>query len=389
MGAAKAYSCLSCSALWPVVRGIPRFVDSEHYVGSFGWEWRRHKRTQIDDASSKESEETFAAKTGLTPADVKGKLVLDVGVGSGRFSHVVGRWGGIPVGIDLSLAVLSAKKNLAAFPDSLVCQADAFKLPFKAETFDVVFSIGVLHHTPSTRDAFRSAARYVKPGGKLAVGIYDAAAAEYFEYTNRYRRYTTLLPHSLLHFLSYAAIPNHHLIAAVRSFAGDDMASRVKKVLATVEHPDPLWRVLDTFDWYSPRYQWLHDETEVRRWFTDLGFEDVKTNAQPMVCVSGRRPLTGPLATPPESEERRAGATPPAPEGLPASGPLRTALVFALLVGEIANACGRQLVRSILPAIVSPVAGPSRRAITNVVVATKGALGIEGDILAKKTPPPP
>src|SRR5262249_32106108 len=50
--AQRAYACRGCGKLWPVVRGIPRFVESEHYVGSFGWEWRRHKRTQIDDAQS-------------------------------------------------------------------------------------------------------------------------------------------------------------------------------------------------------------------------------------------------------------------------------------------------------------------------------------------------
>ena len=40
-------------------------------------------------------------------------------------------------------------------------------------------------------------------------------------------------------------------------------------------HEDPAWRVLNTFDWYSPRYQWLHTADEVKHWFSELGFEDV------------------------------------------------------------------------------------------------------------------
>jgi ubiquinone/menaquinone biosynthesis C-methylase UbiE len=341
-----AYSCLGCSALWPVVKGIPRFVDSEHYVGSFGWEWRRHKRTQIDDATSKQSEETFAEKTGLTPEDVRGKRVLDVGVGSGRFSHVVGRWGGIPVGVDLSLAVLSAKKNLARFPGSLVCQGDAFKLPFKEESFDVVFSIGVLHHTPSTRTAFRSAARFVKPGGVLAVALYDASSADFYEHATRYRRYTTELPHSLLHLLSHAAIPVYHALDALRSYRrGKHLAGVLHKVLMTRDHPDPLWQVLDTFDWYSPRYQWLHDEDEVKRWFVELGFERVRrTPDRTMVSVRGERAAAGPLREPPPSEESRVGELEPLPGWLPGSpASVRAAALVLLLALEVGRSAASEL----------------------------------------------
>jgi hypothetical protein len=47
--------------------------------------------------------------------------------------------------------------------------------------------------------------------------------------------------------------------------------------------------VLDTFDWYSPRYQWKHSYREVEQWFRDLGYEDVRRHDFP-VAVSARRP---------------------------------------------------------------------------------------------------
>src|SRR2546421_146503 len=74
-----AFVCEGCGVSWPVIGGIPRFVDSEHYVTSFGYQWRRHRKTQLDSNRQRESEETFREKTGLTPEDVRGKLVLDVG----------------------------------------------------------------------------------------------------------------------------------------------------------------------------------------------------------------------------------------------------------------------------------------------------------------------
>ena len=80
-------------------------MASDTYVGSFSFEWNRHRKTQLDDATSRESEETFREKSGLRPEDIAGRLVLDVGCGMGRFADVVSRWGGRVVGVDLSLAV--------------------------------------------------------------------------------------------------------------------------------------------------------------------------------------------------------------------------------------------------------------------------------------------
>jgi len=54
-------------------------------------------------------------------------------------------------------------------------------------------------------------------------------------------------------------------------------------------NPDPKWRVLDTFDWYSPWYQSKHTYEEVFRWFEECGLEDLRVVMQP-ISVTGRRP---------------------------------------------------------------------------------------------------
>ena len=97
---------------YPIVRDIPRFVASDLYVDSFSFEWNVHKHTQLDcyrqDTSSTD---VFQQKTGLTPEQVRGKLVLDAGVGAGRFTDTLTRWGAKVVGIDLSYAVEAAHEN--------------------------------------------------------------------------------------------------------------------------------------------------------------------------------------------------------------------------------------------------------------------------------------
>src|SRR5262245_16006555 len=140
---------------YPIVNGIPRFVGSDLYLGSFSFEWNLHSKTQLDcysgDASS---EQEFREKTDLTPADLRGRLVLDAGVVAGRYAEVISRWGADVVGVDLSFAVEAAARNLDDRDNVWIAQADIGQLPFAHDSFDAIFSIGVLHHTPNTKDYF-------------------------------------------------------------------------------------------------------------------------------------------------------------------------------------------------------------------------------------------
>lgn len=287
-GLASERGRLACPAghAFPVVGGIPRFTPPSSYADSFGFEWTTFPRLQLDDQVRDESERTFRAKTGLTPEDVRGKTVFDAGCGMGRFSHVVARWGAERVvGVDISDAIRAAAVNLEAFPSVGLAQADLVRLPFAPSTFDVVFSVGVLHHTPSTRQGLAHIARLVRPGGILAVWVYSR------------RLRWGLLGGELLRPLTTRMEPAA-LLSRVRWFV--PRVDRIKRrfpvltapldfVVPTSNHPDPEWRVLDTFDWYSPRYQWKHSYAEVERWFRRLGFTGVDRLAVP-VSVRGRRP---------------------------------------------------------------------------------------------------
>lgn len=264
---------------FPIADGIPRFVGSELYAGSFGYEWTIHRTTQLDDARSHESEQAFRVKTGLTPDDLRGRLVLDVGCGMGRFSDVATRWGATVVGVDLSRAVDSAAANLGSRPQFHVAQSDVFHLPFRPETFDVIFSLGVLHHTPSTRAAFDRLPSLLKTGGTIAIWVYSADW--FWTFADVYRRVTTRLPKRLLYAMSHLAVPLYHLyrLPAIR---------RLQPLLPVSMHPKASWRVLDTFDWYSPTYQWKHTYDEVVPWLEAHGLEAIERLEFP-VSVRGTR----------------------------------------------------------------------------------------------------
>ena len=59
---------------FPVIRGVPRFVPSDSYAGSFGYQWNRFARTQLDSASGgTQSRDTFVEKTGIPLCGLEGQ----------------------------------------------------------------------------------------------------------------------------------------------------------------------------------------------------------------------------------------------------------------------------------------------------------------------------
>lgn len=274
--------CPGCQGLYPILRGVPRFVETDEYADSFSFEWNRHRLTQLDTAYSDESERTFRQKTGFGPEDVKDKLVLDVGCGMGRFADVVSRWGGNVVALDLSDAVEAAYRNLGHKDNILILQADLFQMPFCEESFDVIYSIGVLHHTPDCEKAFRQLPRFLKPGGRIAIWVYGPMGP-WVKFADIYRRFTVRMPPRLLHALCHVAIPLYYLYRIPR------VGQLLWNVFPTSIHPDPDWRVLDTFDWYSPKYQSKHTYPEVYRWFRSEGLLEIQLLDFP-VAISGVKP---------------------------------------------------------------------------------------------------
>jgi SAM-dependent methyltransferase len=103
-----------------------------------------------------------------------GLKVLEIGVGMGA-DYLEWLKAGVQVtGVDLSTESLNMARQrceLAGFsPDLRV--ADAESLPFADNTFDVVYSYGVMHHSPDTKRCLREACRVLKPGGKARIMIY-------------------------------------------------------------------------------------------------------------------------------------------------------------------------------------------------------------------------
>lgn len=108
------------------------------------------------------------------PEETHGLDVLEIGVGLGADHQLFAQAGARLSGIDLTeRAVQHARKRLALFGlESDLRVADAESLPFAAESFDLVYSWGVLHHSPDTPRAIDEAWRVLRAGGHARVMIY-------------------------------------------------------------------------------------------------------------------------------------------------------------------------------------------------------------------------
>jgi SAM-dependent methyltransferase len=283
-------SCTRCGALYPSLNGVVRFSQDSNYVENFGFEWSRFARTQLDQRDGEESERAFRERTGFTRDELAGKLVLDVGCGMGRFAEVATRWGARVVGVDLSKAAEVAANNLSGERAAIFFQADVFALPFAPESFDLIYSLGVLHHTPDCERAFKVLPRLLKPGGTIAIWLYSGYN-KWYRCSDVYRKVTHRLPSRVLLDLCRVAASLYYLHRGLLRvpLVGRILSGTLSYLLPVSLHANSQVRVLDTFDWYSPKYQSKHTYEQVFRWFENCGLESLRVLDQ-TVSIRGSRP---------------------------------------------------------------------------------------------------
>ena len=109
--------------------------------------------------------------------ELKGKKVLEIGPGAGGHSVLFAKYGAIMSSADITFS--RARATQAKFDlmedmadGCLAMQSDAENLPFADATFDIVYSNGVLHHTPDTEQAINEVYRVLKPGGQAVIMLY-------------------------------------------------------------------------------------------------------------------------------------------------------------------------------------------------------------------------
>lgn len=136
----------------------------------------------------------------LDDLNVAGKRVLEIGLGQGADSESLIRRGAVWSGVDLtaeSVERVRTRLTLRDLPFEALQQGSALSLPFEDNTFDMVFSHGVLHHVPEIGQAEREIHRVLKPGGELIIMMYARWSLNYLVSIAMIRRAVLLIAYLL------------------------------------------------------------------------------------------------------------------------------------------------------------------------------------------------
>ena len=278
-------ACVRCESVFPIVNSIPRFVGSDNYASNFGFQWNKFRATQLDSHSGVPiSRDRFLAQSGWTTADLRGKLVLDVGCGAGRFAEIALALGAEVVAVDYSAAVDACWANLGTTGRLTVVQADIYRLPFKPEAFNYVYCFGVLQHTPDVESALKALPRVLSAGGALAVDVYPKLLRTTFDTHYWIRPITKRVRGDRLFAFLQRVVPM--LLPVSRILGRIPVVGRWLKHAIPVSNYEgvyPLterqlreWAVLDTYDMLAPAHDHPQTRTTVAKWLHEAGLEQVE-----------------------------------------------------------------------------------------------------------------
>jgi uncharacterized protein YbaR (Trm112 family) len=125
---------------YPIENYIPRFVSLDNYAQGFGFQWNKFRKTQLDSHTGIPlSRDCLFESSGWSPSMLKGKRVLDIGCGAGRFTEIALNAGAIVVALDYSSAVDACWANHGSCPNLNVIQGDIYHLLLIALTLCIVW----------------------------------------------------------------------------------------------------------------------------------------------------------------------------------------------------------------------------------------------------------
>lgn len=294
------FRCDSCKNSYEINQDIPYFKPSiEHkgiknqFITYSHWFEEMH---DDDSITNLENREFFYESLRIDSEIFKNKIVLDAGCGNGRFSYVTSSYKPkLLVSFDLSTGLGKAKEAIKRnYPDANIAfvQGDITTPPFKKEVFDIIYSWGVIHHTPNTKSTFNTIASLVKDKGIF--GIYVYVFNPNYEYDQQIKGLLAYL-RSFLLIRPFRFICSRLPVSLVKLvFLPIFYFERMFGVGIFGNHgypddpfnKDRYFRVV--VDRFKTRYASEHKEEEIFQWFFEQGFNNLKVG-KPKVSISGIR----------------------------------------------------------------------------------------------------
>ena len=290
---------LRCAAqhIFPVRDRIPRFAG-DAYSSAFGAQWQAFRRTQLDSHTGLPISADRARRC-LGPAwnELTGAQVLECGCGAGRFTEVLLERGADVASVDLSTAVDANQENFPQNEHHRVAQADIRRLPFPPGSFDIVFCLGVIQHTPDPEASIEALYGRVRPGGWLVIDHYSRRLQWLLSTAPAFRAVLKRLPDerglAATERLVRTLLPLHRR-------ARGPAAALLRRVSPVQTYFDKLplgdgdqyeWAVLDTHDALRDWFKHFRTPMQIESTLCGLGLVDIwVATGGNGVEARGRRP---------------------------------------------------------------------------------------------------
>jgi len=270
------------------INDLDKFLNHQKKTAeSFAYEWNNiYKENDFE-------KNNFLHFIGpnIKEEDIRGKITLDIGCGSGRFTkHAVSCGASLAFGTDLGESVEFAYKLTQNIENVCIVQADIYAMPFQ-NFFDLAYSIGVLHHLPKPQEGFSRLPKVLKPGGTMAIWVYNRRnnkRALYFY--EPVRNILKKFPRSFLYKFSYLPATIAHFLNYLTHFFNFlGLKKLAKKIPFSYYANFPFnMKLNDSFDIIATPKSNYYYVSEIEKWFRDANLKDIKSYEHPeagITCV--------------------------------------------------------------------------------------------------------
>jgi 2-polyprenyl-3-methyl-5-hydroxy-6-metoxy-1,4-benzoquinol methylase/uncharacterized protein YbaR (Trm112 family) len=304
----------ACGILYPIIDGVPRLLDGglaaypeileryeaevrtkihtesllpsmpdrkkddyDHIRRSFTKEWDLfdHAKDKTWGWELAERKKVFLNDVALTENQLIGKRVLDAGCGNGALTAALSTFGMELVGIDLNDGLGVANRNRHRYAGERwanvhFVQGNLCEPPLKADSFDLIYCSGVIHHTPNSRETFRQLVPLVRKGGRLYVWVYGKRHFLVRLFLNCGRQ--------LKKFMSLESLLRICRMMAPFYKVGTELLSALDVMEFRKRSAREI--TLDLFDAFAPQYNHCHTKGEIIGWFREESFTNIAVSGK-------------------------------------------------------------------------------------------------------------
>jgi ubiquinone/menaquinone biosynthesis C-methylase UbiE/uncharacterized protein YbaR (Trm112 family) len=294
-------TCVGCGRVYPITGHIPRFVESDNYATSFGFQWERFNQIRYDSyTKSNIIRNTILRRSGWEKDHFNGKLLLECGCGAGHDTEALLNMGAKVLSFDFSSSVEQSWKQNSQYKNLLIVQADIANLPIKKEMFDIVFCHRVIQHTPEPKKSFYSIAARVKKDGNMFLHSYSTRLKSMLHYKYLLRPLTKRMRLETIYNLLERFGPRLYKLVGLaikyrlkflrKIIPFENMDSLIKKHNLTLSDEEKYqFSFMVTFDALTPKYDRPNSFRTIRNWFKDAGFDQIVVRRKKPVVVVGTR----------------------------------------------------------------------------------------------------